>query len=80
MEIVKENIGSIIILFVILYFVVKGAVRNGINESILISSEDREEWEEEERERAEREFERIMARKVRRMEEDSNGDDDSPGN
>jgi uncharacterized protein (UPF0218 family) len=53
METVAISFGSIILLSIILYFVIKSAVRNGINESMLISDRKRKREEE----KAEREIE-----------------------
>ncbi|MCL2674033.1 MAG: DUF6019 family protein [Defluviitaleaceae bacterium] len=42
METIAISFGSIILLAIIFYFVIKSAVRNGINESMLFSNEQRE--------------------------------------
>ena len=45
MERISINIGSIALLAVVFYFVIKTAVKNGINESYLFSNKQRKEME-----------------------------------
>ena len=48
MERIGINLGSILVLAFVFYFVIKGAVKNGINESYLFSQKQRNDLEYEE--------------------------------
>jgi len=45
MESIGINFGSIVLLAIVFYFVIKSAVKNGINESYLFSPEQRKKLE-----------------------------------